>query len=115
MLKILRIAGPVAILLGLPGVATASTPPAKVTISVPDDTFPRNTLVREGGTITWVNKDTDPHTVTSDPGSAPQKNLQLAPGHRVSVTFTKRGHTYVWHYRCTVHAAMKGQVTVVHP
>jgi plastocyanin len=60
-----------------------------------------------GKTVTWTNGDTTDHTVTFDNG--PDCGHVTASGGTVTVTFPKVG-TYAYH--CTIHASMKGTVTV---
>lgn len=63
--------------------------------------------VRPGTTVTWINHDDDPHTVTST------ENVFRSPGldtdETYSYTFTKPG-TYP--YFCTLHPMMTGKVVV---
>ena len=63
--------------------------------------------VRPGTTVTWINHDDDPHTVTST------ENVFRSPGldtdETYSYTFTKPG-TYT--YFCTLHPMMTGKVVV---
>ena len=58
-------------------------------------------------TVTWVNNDNAPHTVTADDGSFNSGNI--APGGSFSFTFTTAG-TYKYH--CTYHPWMTGTVVV---
>lgn len=64
-------------------------------------------IVRPGTTVTWINHDDDPHTVTST------ENVFRSPGldtdETYSYTFTKPG-TYT--YFCTLHPMMTGKVVV---
>jgi plastocyanin len=69
---------------------------------------PGNFTVKVGKTVTWVNKDTTPHTVTSmTSGQFDSGNLN--PGQTWSHAFTQSG---VYKYYCTLHPWMKGNVTV---
>ena len=65
-------------------------------------------LVGENNTVTWVNEDTMPHTVTAFDGSFDSGNLD--PGQSFTYTFGKPG-TYP--YTCVYHHWMHGQVTVL--
>src|SRR6059036_380091 len=67
---------------------------------------PGNFTVKAGQTVTWVNKDTTVHTVTSSSGLFDSGNLN--PGQTWSHDFTQSG---VYKYYCTLHAWMKGNVT----
>jgi len=63
--------------------------------------------VRPGTTVTWINHDDDPHTVTST------ENVFRSPGldtdETYSYTFTKLG---TYEYFCTLHPLMTGKVVV---
>jgi plastocyanin len=58
-------------------------------------------------TVTWVNVDTVPHTVTSRDRFFDQV---LQPGQRFTYTFNRAG---VYEYTCTLHPWMAGVVEVV--
>jgi plastocyanin len=58
-------------------------------------------------TIVWTNRDTSPHTVTSNGGAFDSGNM--APGQTFTFTFTAPG-TYEYH--CTYHPWMVGTVVV---
>jgi plastocyanin len=68
---------------------------------------PDNFTIKAGNPIAWVNKDTTVHTVTSTSGLFDSGNLN--PGQTWSHPFTQSG---VYKYYCTLHAWMKGNVTV---
>ena len=68
---------------------------------------PGNFTVKAGQTVTWVNKDITVHTVTSSSGGSIQGiSTRDKPG---ATTLLKVG---VYKYYCTLHAWMKGNVTV---
>ena len=69
---------------------------------------PANLTVTVGKTVTWVNKDTVTHTVTSD-GSNLFDSGFMPTGATFQFTFTTAG-TYP--YYCTVHPFMKGTIVV---
>lgn len=70
-----------------------------------------------GDTVTWMNKDTQPHTVTSGTGgtpdgkfdSSPSFNPLLTPQKTFSHTFTEAGE---YPYYCGLHPNMVGTVIV---
>lgn len=64
-------------------------------------------VIGRNNTVTWVNDDNSPHTVTSDSASFSSGNL--APGDTFSFTFTTPG-TYTYH--CVYHPWMTGTVIV---
>jgi plastocyanin len=72
---------------------------------------------RVGDTVTWTNRDSTPHTVTSGVNgqpdgsfdSSPNFNPLMAPGHTFSHTFTEEGQ---YPYYCALHPNMVGTVIV---
>ena len=70
--------------------------------------LPANFTITAGKTVTWVNKDTTTHTVTSTTGLFDSGILN--PGQTWSHQFAQAG---VYSYYCTLHSPwMKGNVTV---
>lgn len=68
---------------------------------------PTNLSVAAGQTVTFVNDDLAPHTVTADDGSFDTETLE--PGRAAQITFSTVGtHTYF----CEIHPMMRGVVTV---
>lgn len=65
--------------------------------------------VHPGDEVTWINKDSDPHTVTSDDHGKTFRSLVLDPGQKFSWTFRAPG---TFAYYCTVHPYMQGKITV---
>ncbi|NUP48221.1 MAG: cupredoxin family copper-binding protein [Catenulispora sp.] len=70
---------------------------------------PAALTVKVGTTVTWTNKDSDAHTVTSQGSGGPLQSKALATGESYSYTFTAPG-TYA--YLCTIHPFMTATVTV---
>jgi plastocyanin len=68
---------------------------------------PANLTVRVGTTVTWTNKDSDAHTVTSSNG--PLHSATLNTGDTYRYTFTKAG---TYSYLCSIHPFMLGSVQV---
>ncbi|MFA6408456.1 MAG: plastocyanin/azurin family copper-binding protein [Candidatus Paceibacterota bacterium] len=91
-------------------VPTSDTSPADgTTVSIHNFSFTPSTLtVKTGTTVTWINNDNMPHTVTSDSGSLPASQ-PIAPGQSFNFTFTAPGSVS---YHCSIHPVMKGAVTV---
>ena len=61
--------------------------------------------VKKGDTVTWINKDSAPHTVTGenfDSGTIGKDETFIH-------TFTETG---TFEYGCTIHPFMKGEVVV---
>ena len=94
-----------------PAATPAPAAAASVNIDVQGFKFPPNMDVAKGTTVTWTNKDSVGHTVTS--GTRPNKDGkfdgQLAAGSTFSFTFTDSG---TYQYFCTVHSSMNGTITV---
>jgi plastocyanin len=69
---------------------------------------PDPVTIEEGGKVTWINRDSDPHTATADDGSFDTGTLE--EGKLGSESFKEPG-TYA--YTCTIHPEMEGTVEVV--
>ena len=86
----------------------AAVQPAIVTI----DNFafgPALTMVAPGTKVTWVNKDEEPHTVTSADGGLTFKSPALDTDDKFSFTFDKPG---TYKYFCSIHPHMVGTIVV---
>ena len=68
---------------------------------------PASITVKAGTTVTWVNLDDEPHTISSDAGLF--RSPALDTRERFSFKFEKAG---TYHYLCTIHPRMLGTVTV---
>lgn len=89
--------------------ADRTVAPATATVSMKGSKFgPANVTIRVGGTVTWVNDDTAPHTVTASDGSF--DSGLLAAGARYEHTYGAQGS---FAYTCTFHPGMVGTVVVV--
>jgi plastocyanin len=91
--------------------AASPAAPSHATVQVSIQNFafvPQTITVAPGTTVVWTQKDSAPHTVTSDTGAWPA-SAQLSTGQTFSFTFTKVG-TYPYH--CSVHPYMTGKVIV---
>ena len=92
---------------GIYGVA-ATVEQAAVTI----DGFafgPDAITVKRGTTVTWTNKDDEPHTVVSAADTAVWKSPALDTDDHFSFTFTDPG---TYKYFCSIHPRMQGTVVV---
>ena len=91
--------------------ASPAPKPADVAIDIQAFKFPANTDVAKGTKITWTNKDTAKHTVTS--GTRPAKDGkfdgQLDAVGVFSFTFTDAG---TYSYFCSLHSSMNATITV---
>ena len=80
------------------------------TVTINNFAFDPPTLTVAPGTkVVWVNKDEEPHTVTSANNDAPFKSAGLDTDDSFSFTFTKPG---TYKYFCSIHPHMVGTVVV---
>ncbi|MEK6913432.1 MAG: cupredoxin domain-containing protein [Nanoarchaeota archaeon] len=80
-------------------------------IEISNFAFSPQTLSVQAGdavTITWINNDLAPHTITSDTGNE-LGSASFGNGKTFSHTFSVPG-TYAYH--CSIHPSMKGQIIV---
>jgi amicyanin len=68
---------------------------------------PATLTVKAGTTVTWTNKDEDPHTVVAGDGAF--RSQVLADGGTYSFTFPAAG---TFDYVCSIHPFMRGTVVV---
>jgi len=88
--------------------AQAGPAPATAMVHIGNFTFNQPAIiVRTGTTVTWVNDDDIPHTVTSTTKAFKSKVLDT--GDRFSFTFAKGGQ---FAYFCSLHPHMTGKVVV---
>src|ERR1700758_2915033 len=93
------------------GPASATGSPAAVAgdqVTIDNFAFAPATLtVKAGTTVTWTNRDEEPHTVAASDGSF------HSPGMGTGATFT---HTFstagTFNYVCSIHPSMHGTVVV---
>jgi amicyanin len=91
-----------------------ATPPASALPAGPNavniDNFafaPATLTVKAGTTVTWTNKDEDPHTVVDNGGAF--RSQALGSGGTYSFTFPTAG---TFDYICSIHPFMHGTVVV---
>jgi len=92
------------------GTATGGTgtPAGTTTVSISNFAFaPASVTVRAGATVTWLNRDEEPHTVTAQDKAFGSATLNT--GQSYSHRFTTPG-TYP--YLCTIHPFMTAVVVV---
>ena len=88
-----------------------ATAPESSTIVIKGFVFPETLTIQVGGTLTWVNRDGEEHTVTfSDSAGVTPAEMTIEPGRTGSMTFSKIG---TYEYSCEIHRSMKGHVEVV--
>jgi plastocyanin len=75
------------------------------TINLANISFnPKETTIKAGTTVIWMNKDNMAHTVTADDKSFDSGNLN--PGDTFKFTFAKAG---TYHFYCRYHGGPNGQ------
>jgi plastocyanin len=70
---------------------------------------PGTITVKRGTTVTWLNKDDEPHTVVNDGDPRVFKSKALDTDDSYAFTFDKAG---TYRYFCSVHPQMQGRVVV---
>ena len=68
---------------------------------------PISLKVKAGSTVTWANKDDEPHTVISDAGLF--RSGALDTGDTFTYKFDKPG---TYHFVCSIHPRMVGSIIV---
>ena len=93
---------------GTPSPATSSPPASGNSVTLANFAFlPATLTVKVGTTVTWTNKDSVAHTVTSDSSAFDSGNL--TPNATYTFVFTKAG---TFGYHCSIHPSMKATVIV---
>jgi plastocyanin len=88
--------------------ARADSPPAPTVVMAKDFMFaPLALTVAAGSTVTWTNKDQEPHTVVSTEGLF--RSGALDTNDSFSFKFDKPG---TYRYACSIHAQMVGTIVV---
>ena len=99
-----------AIVAGVALVVAAGHAPAATRVAVDIQEFkiaPRALTVVAGTTVTWINHDEEPHTVTSTRGAF--TSTGLSNEETFAQTFTRPGR---YEYFCALHPQMKATVIV---
>jgi plastocyanin len=87
---------------------TASTSATGTDVTIQSNSFnPDSLSIKVGDTVTWTNKDSYDHTVTSD--TAAFDSGGIASGATFSFTFNAEG-TYSYH--CSIHTSMTAKIIV---
>ncbi len=71
--------------------------------------MPSRLTIHPGEEVTWINKDTDPHTVHSDDRGKTFRSAVLDTGQSFSRIFSATG---TFGYYCSVHPTMQGTIVV---
>ena len=83
--------------------------PATAEVVIENFSFsPQTFTLPAGATVTWTNRDSMPHTVTSVDNRF-QKSAVLKPGQRYSSNFAAPG---TYSYFCSIHPRMTGKIIV---
>jgi amicyanin len=94
---------------GLDRVMAADAAPQTVKVEIKDMKYePKVLTITAGTTVTWVNVDDMPHTVT-DKNRVAFRSAGLDTGDSFTYTFDKPGS---FDYFCTIHPYMTGKVVV---
>ena len=94
-----------------PAESTTPAPDSTTTVEILNNAFnPPQLNVAPGTTVTWVNRDSVPHTVTADNGLFDSK--ELAPGASYPVVLDGAGTVT---YHCKLHPEMRGSIVVGEP
>ena len=97
-----------ALMINSAGATSAAAAAPATTVKIANFTFQAPVVtVKPGSTVTWVNDDDIPHTVTADDKSF--KSKVLDSGERFSFTFAKPG---AFGYFCSLHPHMTGKIVV---
>ena len=101
-----RLAGTAAVLLVAVSGAVAAEP-KKHTVTIENMSYaPAAITVKKGDSVTWVNKDIFPHTVTA---AGAFDSREIKPNGKWTYRAAKAGELA---YICTLHPGMKGTLVV---
>jgi plastocyanin len=111
MLTAIGFGAGLAILLTIGGIPHRAADAAEVpTVLIENYQFLPNSLtVPIGTTLTWINKDSEVHTVTADNTPPTFKSPGLDTDDKFSFTFNKAG---VYSYHCSLHPHMTGKIVL---
>jgi plastocyanin len=94
--------------LGLVAYEARGAAPPTAAVQIKDFAFaPQVLTVKPGTTVTWINSDEDPHTVTANDKSFHSAALDTKD--KFAFTFTKPGQ---YGYFCSLHPHMTAKVIV---
>ena len=85
----------------------AETPDATVIVAHEFMFAPTALTVKAGSTVTWTNKDEEPHTIVRDTGLF--RSGAIDTNESFSFRFDKPG---TYHYACSIHPRMVGTIVV---
>ena len=91
-----------------PSITAPSAPASGNQVAIDGFAFAPATLtVHAGATVTWINRDEEPHTVAADDGSFHSPGM--GTGASFAHTFSTAG---TFDYICSIHPMMHGTVVV---
>jgi len=90
-----------------PQLTRAETPDATVVVAHQFMFAPTALTVKAGSTVTWTNKDEEPHTIVSDTGLF--RSGAIDTNESFSFRFDKPG---TYRYVCSIHPSMVGTIIV---
>nr|WP_297625026.1 cupredoxin family copper-binding protein [Nocardia sp.] len=91
-----------------PATAPANAPAGPNAVTITNFAFTPATLtVPVGTTVTWTNRDEEPHNIS--PAAGGFKSPNMGTGATYTFTFTKAG---TFAYVCSIHPFMHGTVVV---
>jgi plastocyanin len=91
--------------------AAYAAPQEKADVKISGFEFnPKMVTVKKGGSVTFTNEDSAPHTVTPEKDAHFEATGRMLKNESKTVTFTEAG---TQHYFCNIHPSMKGTVKVV--
>jgi len=96
--------------MGTPATAGApeTAPPETTQVVIKDFMFtPMSLTIKAGSTVTWTNKDEEPHTVVSDAGLF--RSGAMDTGESFMFKFDKPG---TYRFACSIHPRMVGTIVV---
>jgi plastocyanin len=93
-----------------PSSYSAQIPEQQATVTIQSFQFqPAEVTIKTGGTVTFVNKDSAPHTATPIGDTKFSDIGRLTKNQSKTVTFNRLG---TYNYFCVIHPSMKGKVIV---
>src|SRR5947209_7833000 len=102
--RIVAVAGLLFLTTSVLAAVPAGAAPTTQAVTVVNFSFqPDPVQVQPGDTVTWTNKDAQPHTATADDGSF---SVLVNPGETKSVTFSSAGS---YAYYCKFHGGPGGE------
>ena len=92
-----------------PAATAGSSDPGQATVNLIKEFMftPATLKIKAGTTVTWTNKDQEPHTIVGESGSF--RSGAVDTDESFTFKFDKPG---TYHYTCSIHPRMTGTVVV---